>query len=29
MYIGGTDDRAFHHLAAGLICLRFVERWFC
>jgi hypothetical protein len=20
---------AFHHLAAGLICLRFAERWFC
>jgi IS5 family transposase len=20
---------AFHHLAAALICLRFVERWFC
>jgi transposase len=20
---------AFHHLAAGLICLRFVERWSC
>jgi transposase len=20
---------AFHRLAAGLICLRFVKRWFC
>jgi transposase len=20
---------AFHHLAAGLICLRFAQRWFC
>ena len=28
MYIGGTDERAFHHLAA-LICWRFIERWFC
>jgi transposase len=22
-------SEAFHHLAAGLICLKFVERWFC